>query len=161
MVYNCGLQRYPDGSAVGSDGPLWTRFAAASSSSSSSSSPFALEYVNGDRSPWIARGKGVFDNISKTFRGEWDAGMAFAFQGMLRGTSRSRQQQQLADLDVEGRIKACVNAGVPEGASALTHAAWRAGCADGAEFDELQQVRTTANQAWFSFLQFSSVDEKR
>ena len=84
--------------------------------------------------------------LSKTFRGEWDAGMAFAFQGMLRGTSRSRQQQQLADLDVEGRIKACVNAGVPEGASALTHAAWRAGCADGAEFDELQQVRRTANR---------------
>ena len=61
---------YPDGTPVGSDGPLWTRFAAARDPVED-----GLEYVQGDRSPWIPRGSGVFDNASKTFTGEWDAGM--------------------------------------------------------------------------------------
>jgi hypothetical protein len=59
---------YPSGSKVGSDGPLWTRFASARDPLSH------LEYTGGDRSPWIHRGTGVFDTTSKTFRGEWDAG---------------------------------------------------------------------------------------
>ena len=61
---------YPDGTPVGSDGPLWTRFAAARDPVED-----GLEYVQGDRTPWIPRGSGVFDNASKAFTGEWDAGM--------------------------------------------------------------------------------------
>ena len=61
---------YPDGTHVGSDGPLWTRFAAARDPVED-----GLEYVQGDRTPWIPRGSGVFDNVSKAFKGEWDAGM--------------------------------------------------------------------------------------
>ena len=82
---------YPDGSKVGSDGPLWTRFV-------SSRDPLTgLEYPAGDRAPWITRGDGVYDNVSKTFRGAWDAGMAFAFKEccgaiVLRTTQWKRQR---------------------------------------------------------------------
>ena len=76
----------PDGTKVGSDGPLWTRFA-------SSRSPLdELQYVNRDRSPWIPRGEGVYDNSTKSFRGEWDSGMAFALQGLLQSRSTAQQQ---------------------------------------------------------------------
>ena len=108
---------YPDGSKVGSDGPLWTRFV-------SSRDPLTgLDYPAGDRAPWIARGAGVFDNVSKTFRGAWDAGMAFAFQGMLR--ANSSQKNNL-----------CAVRRLPAGATTVTRAARQAGCA---EWDQLQQ----------------------
>ena len=69
------LGLYPDETKVGSDGPLWTRVAASRDPVGA-----GLVYVGGDRSPWIPRGEGVYDNVSKTFHGAWDAGMAFAYQ---------------------------------------------------------------------------------
>jgi len=113
---------YPDGSKVGSDGPLWTRFV-------SSRDPLTgLEYPAGDRAPWITRGDGVYDNVSKTFRGAWDAGMAFAFQGMLRGNSSQNHAVETAT--------SCVARHLPAGATTVTRAAWQAGCA---EWNQLQQ----------------------
>ena len=122
FLHTPAVGSYPDGTKVGSDGPLWTRFA-------SSRDPTAgLEYVGGDdRSPWIARGAGTYDNVSKTFHGAWDAGMAMAFQGMARG-KRSRND--------EATVGRCVRAALPARATALTREAWTDACG---EWDELQQ----------------------
>jgi hypothetical protein len=87
-----------------------------------------LEYPAGDRAPWITRGDGVYDNVSKTFRGAWDAGMAFAFQGMLRGNSSQNHAVETAT--------SCVARHLPAGATTVTRAAWQAGCA---EWNQLQQ----------------------
>ena len=115
------LGLYPDGGKVGSDGPLWTRFASSRDPMTS------LEYSSGDRSPWIARGAGVFNNVSKTYHGAWDAGMAFAFQGMVHAKSFH---------DDDAAVDLCLRAGVPAGATALTREAWTEGCD---AWDELQQ----------------------
>jgi hypothetical protein len=117
---------YPDGRQVGSDGTLWTRIAASRDPTVASS----LKYVGGDRSPWISRGDGVFDNISKTFSGEWDAGMAFAYQGLARARSRARL------LHNTTAVSQCVQASQPLGATALTQKAWAIGCT---EWDMLHQ----------------------
>ena len=70
FLHTPAVGSYPDGTHVGSDGPLWTRFAAARDPVDD-----GLEYVLGDRTPWIPRGSGVFDNVSKAYKGEGDAGM--------------------------------------------------------------------------------------
>ena len=126
FLHTPAVGQYPDGTKVGSDGPLWTRFA----SSRSPLDGHGLQYVNGDRTPWIPRGKGVFDNASKTFRGEWDAGMAFALQGLLQSKSAAQLEQEM-----DGGA-ACVNARLPALATELTKAVWQSSCL---EWDSLQQ----------------------
>ena len=126
FLHTPAVGQYPDGTKVGSDGPLWTRFA----SSRSPLDGHGLQYVNGDRTPWIPRGKGVFDNSSKTFRGEWDAGMAFALQGLLQTKSAAQLEQEM-----DGGA-ACVNARLPALATELTKAVWQSSCL---EWDSLQQ----------------------
>ena len=81
-------------------------------------------------SPWINRGKGVYDNSTKTFRGEWDSGMAFALQGLLQSKSSAQLEQE-----VDGGT-ACVNARLPVHATELTKVAWQSSCL---EWDSLQQ----------------------
>lgn len=126
FLHTPAVGMYPDGTKVGSDGPLWTRFA----SSRSPLDGHGLQYVNDDRSPWINRGKGVYDNSTKTFRGEWDSGMAFALQGLLQSKSGAQLQQE-----IDGGT-ACVNARLPVDATELTKVAWQSSCL---EWDSLQQ----------------------
>ena len=120
-----GTARYPDGTHVYNDGTLWTRVAT----SRAPITPDGTGYMAGNRTPWIPRGRGTFDNVSRTFHGDWDAGMAFAYQGLVSSRSNA-SQHRLADPS------SCVQANTPVGASRLTVVAWTVACQ---EWDVLHQ----------------------
>ena len=134
------------GLPVGSDGPMWTRFAAAAGDPLTD----GLVYPANDRRPWIARGAGVYDNVSKTYHGAWDAGMAFVMQGwapafssMLRQPPRTGAgtgERSRGPVHIPRHVAPCsisTGGGRYMALPALTRAAWGTACSD--TFDMIQQ----------------------